>query len=365
MNVRTDSRPFRPAPLLAGLLALAVSAGTAAAQAEGRSSLEPTDDGVYVSIRYFAPPRPGREVPVVLLCHDRDGSQRDWFGFAQELQAQNMAVYTFDWRGHGESREVDPTVYMPPKIALVEEEKQRRRRRIPVVKPRVLVEDNQGVGQTARIDQREEFRDKGDWIGHFFPRDLDAVKRQMLGQHNSGQFNIQQMGVVAAGIGANLAMDWLDDSEYRSGGRVGWNQTGADVAAVVLISPYWNYEGWNITTNLPQAAETLPILMITGADRVSEKDADRIAKKLRLPDLADERAASRGNVRPESGWTRLPNTQERGVKLFNPKPVADIDRTVIGFLQNRLEKGVPASRRWQERRLDLNGGSGFGAGRAK
>ncbi|MGL4463267.1 MAG: alpha/beta hydrolase, partial [Planctomycetia bacterium] len=65
-----------------------------------------TSDGVFLGVTYWSPKEASRDTPVVMLLHSRGRSQRDWFPFAKQLYDDGIAVVTFDFRGHGESRNV-------------------------------------------------------------------------------------------------------------------------------------------------------------------------------------------------------------------------------------------------------------------
>lgn len=79
-----------------------------------------TLDGVYLNVRLWIPEKvkTPKETPIVVLLHMRGRSQRDWFPFAKFLCDKGFAVCTFDFRGHGQSRDVNPEVYVKASDAM-------------------------------------------------------------------------------------------------------------------------------------------------------------------------------------------------------------------------------------------------------
>src|SRR5262245_21420707 len=65
-----------------------------------------TDDGTTIHFTYYKS-NLGKEAPVIILLHQKDGNRLLWQargGFADALQKEGYAVITVDLREHGESK---------------------------------------------------------------------------------------------------------------------------------------------------------------------------------------------------------------------------------------------------------------------
>ena len=89
------------------------------APGQGAKDLDPpekvrfeTADGVKLHGKFYRSPTKG--APAVLMLHNigsgESSSKERWIELAKTLQ-YNFSVLTFDFRGHGESVEIDPSLY--------------------------------------------------------------------------------------------------------------------------------------------------------------------------------------------------------------------------------------------------------------
>lgn len=317
-----------------------------------------TDDGVLLSINYWSPADAGKTTPVVILLHMRGKSQLDWFPLAKELRDNGVAVVTFDFRGHGDSRAVNPEVYEDP--ATVERREQERRIRnaqgLRVVAPGSREKIRQKQDNALRpdtIDQAEEFR-SGRHFGSFLARDIQAVKRFLIHQNNAGRLNIRRLGLVAAGEGCSVAMVWLDEWEYKDPIRTGHIRQGGDLGALVLVNPIWNYAGLKAPVSFGEGSDALPILLISGDKGKSQTDAAKFARLMRIP-LPSETGS---RYRPNSVWLKI-DSALAGTDLVHA-PEFQLTGQIRDFLRGRLTADVRQG--WEKRSLDVDQG-GFGSGR--
>src|SRR5271166_482289 len=109
-------RPVRFFPaLLAGLL-LALS--TRAVRAQGGAMAKAVDiqTADFVQLKgHWLPSPQGKEGPTVLLLHafGEDCKTAGWINLAKALNAKGYAVLRFDFRGHGDSKTVEPGMPNP------------------------------------------------------------------------------------------------------------------------------------------------------------------------------------------------------------------------------------------------------------
>lgn len=338
-----------------------------------------TIDGVYLNVHYWLPDKPKnpKETPIVLMLHMRGRSQRDWFPMAKELQEKGFAVCTFDFRGHGQSREVNPEVYQPVEIAMKKAEAQAaaalRERVVPrgsrAVAEAIDARSKKPIQTTDSIDQAEEFRN-GRALAYALPIDVQTVKEFLIGKHNEGVINIQRLGIVAAEMGATIALQWMAAQEFKVVRTRGWEQVDGDLVALVLLSPMYTFDAFRAPTSFDPLGEQIPVMIGSANEGKSADEAGKVARKLRVPerkiddvnsnDEGTERTSkskSRGNQRPRSGWVMV-GSKLIGSDLLRP-PVDGLDQLIVRFLEGELTRDK--TRNWQKRVVEPDR-TGFGSG---
>jgi alpha-beta hydrolase superfamily lysophospholipase len=325
-----------------------------------------TTDGVYLSVHLWIPKNANKELPVVVLMHMRGRSQRDWFPFAKYLSENGFAACTFDFRGHGESRDVDPTIYKPPAAAmkLAEARGSGPDERVVPQGSRELLKPPPSAERTEKINERDEFR-TGRELAFALVEDVRTIKEFLLTRHNDGQFNIRRLGMVGAELGAMIAQQWMQEDEFRVGRLQGWSRRDGDLAALVLVSPMTNYWGQKMADNFNDLGQELPIMIVSGSGKAAE-EAGRVARKLRVPErpLGESgdkdkgpRIKPRGKERPNSGLFKV-KSDLVGTNLLRP-PVERLDQYIGGFLLRNLSGDK--ARNWERRAVDPDR-AGFGSG---
>jgi dienelactone hydrolase len=182
-------------------------------------------DGTPLAASYY-PSRLGNSAPTVMLIHETGRSRKDFEdpveelkgqGLAAHLQGLGYAVFSMDLRWQGQN----------PRRALTADERPK------------LLEDLQA--------------------GYFF----------LVDRHNRGDLNLEKLGVVALGDGANLVTTWA----IQPGAAITTEGKPSDVSALVLISP--NPEGFGhiLGHGLTTLAPRVPILLIAGERDNASKDA--------------------------------------------------------------------------------------------
>ena len=161
----------------------------------------------------------------------------------------------------------------------------------------------------------------------------------------------------------------MQRAEFKENRTRGWEKIDGDLAALVLISPQTAYWGQKSPWEFNHQGNELPIMIVGSKDGKSADEAERVARKLRVPEraLAPKEEAStdgkgakpkvkpRGKERPDSGLFKL-DSKLVGSDLLRPA-VEDIDRSIGGYLKDVLTR--EKSRNWELRKVDPDR-SGFG-----
>jgi hypothetical protein len=170
----------------------------APAQAAQAAPLEPpekvrfeTADGVKIHGTFYRSNAKG--APAVIMLHNikESSSKEKWIELAKTLQP-SFSVLTFDFRGHGNSVDIDPTLYL----------------RYP---------HNQRITKGANINKTKlEWKDidKGSYT--VFINDIAAAKSYLERTKNDlGLCNTQNTIVIGAEEGATLGAIWVNSEWYR------------------------------------------------------------------------------------------------------------------------------------------------------
>ncbi|MFO0877661.1 MAG: hypothetical protein U0840_09920 [Gemmataceae bacterium] len=187
--------------LLVGLvlfvMVLALSGSSRAQGAKNTKNIDfKTYDGVTIQGTFY-PNASGKRDAVVMLLHDIDlkkggsSQQEGWSDLAAALQEAGYPVLTFDFRGFGESKEVNPDEFW--------KESQNTN----------LVRG--GVKKPSQIDHK-----------NFNPRyipylvnDIAAAKAYLDRQNDQKACNTSSLIVIGAGEGATLGSLWLAHEARR------------------------------------------------------------------------------------------------------------------------------------------------------
>ena len=293
-----------------------------------------TEDGVYLTAEFWPAPKPSRQAAVVMLLHQIGKTRRAFVPLADQLQKEGYAVVAFDFRGHGDSRRINPEVYDAANGTIAPS------------------------GGGDEIHYATAFRRGKDYES--LMGDITAVKNFLLTKNNAERLNIKQLGVIGAGpVSCNLALRFARE-EFVGGGKPGFIQRGDDLHALVLISPVRNYKGLQAVTSFGKGGDKLPIMIVSSDAPKSESEASRLARTLHVPESVDEKKSKRrvakSNDREASVWMKFPGV-ESGMDLL--KPDSDVTDQVLAYLQYRLEP--ERTREWSTRKIGRPGT--FGAGR--
>lgn len=184
-----------------------------------RVEIETKDNFLLVGDLYFAPQKkPPR--PLVVLLHSYGMKASDWGGLASDLRLNNYNVLALDLRGHGRSTRTSSLKY-------------------------------KSVNSFTGADWRK------------FPSDvitsIDFIKK------NYHSINADEYYLIGADIGASAAVLAANIMKNKP-------------KKMVLISPYSNFKGLDITPFVPKLTKTPIMVMASSADKTSAAQADIVSR---------------------------------------------------------------------------------------
>src|SRR5262245_46325348 len=210
----------------------------------------------------------GKDSPAVILLHKygSDRSKGDWDTLARALQKKGYCVIAFDFRGHGESRSVEPNFW---KVAVNNE----------------LVTHRPGADK-SRIDVKDFKPGYLPWLVN----DIQAVRKFLEVKNDSGELNINSLFLIGAQEGASLGM-LFTTTEWNRTYTTGFTalQTagvqhiaGQDIAGCVWLSLVqrpnnisFDINAW--ARNSPGMRERTPFFLLYGEqDRSAQQTADGV-----------------------------------------------------------------------------------------
>ena len=233
---------LRPSTLGLSLLALvALLAGSPVSSfAQEKKELPPpephtliTDDGLNLAITYYRA-NAGKETPVVVLLHMKDGNRFVWKSFAERLHKENYAVITVDLRGHGESRGAGAAP-LPAGGAGGGNANQ------PATKDTKKGDAPKKAADTPKKPATTTATLKPVDYANMVALDLEAVKKFIFQENEAEKLNMNKMAIVGAEMSAAVAAyyavrDW-SKTPHPDGVPGAQTPRGQDVRALVLISP--------------------------------------------------------------------------------------------------------------------------------
>ena len=151
----------------------------------------PTADGVDIHGTFYQAAQ--RNAPAVILLHaigEHSGKQ-NWVHLAEELQKAGYSVLTFDFRGHGNSKTVDPEIFwkFKPNAALVK-------------------------GAQKKLSEI----DLQTMVTGYYPvlfNDIAAARAYLENKNYKGACNVASTILIGADSGAALGALWLNSEWYR------------------------------------------------------------------------------------------------------------------------------------------------------
>lgn len=186
--------------LVAGVFALALPTllpWTGHAQDKGEKVRIPTVDGVDLNAKFYAC-KDGKikTPPTVLMLHPlgESSAKKPWIALAEKL-SEKAAVLTFDFRGHGQSTEIDPDLFW----------------KVPF--NRVHVKN--AASAAANSKNSIEFKELMTSYYTAFVNDIAACKAYLDRKNDTGACNTSSFILVGAEDGATLGAIWLNSEYHR------------------------------------------------------------------------------------------------------------------------------------------------------
>lgn len=304
------------------LFAALFAASVALAQDEKESELpEPEDfqlttrDGVVLHGTYYASER-GKKAPVLVMLHELGGDRRDYEGLALLLQKAGHACVAIDLRGHGDSTTV--------------------------------------VGTSRKLNW-QDFRTPAPFA-LMVTNDMEAVKSYLVEGNNKGEFNINKTCVVGARMGAAIGITWTQ-ADWSAPTLLTVGKQGQDVRGLILLSPSFNVNGFNISPAMrflrsnKAIAQQISVQIhvggrSTGGRNTELADAKRIFNMLKPFHKVEVEKDE--DYKHKSLWYHVyEETSLQGTKLLKSdrKLIADrrqLEEWILAFLHIRLvEKDFP------------------------
>jgi predicted esterase len=274
-----------------------------------------TIDGV--ELRAFFYQSSKKNAPTILVLHNLGSHSqvKGWKDLAAALQP-SYSVMLFDFRGHGESKEVDPTVFWK-------------------YEPNRLAAKQGGTpGKGATIDYKNF-----DTTGNYYPvlvNDIAAVKGFLDRRSDSGGCNTSSFILIGDGKGAALGAIWLNSEYHRYRMNIGAvgitidnRPEGKDTIAAIFLSPTNKLGKRRLTLSsiLDQAGrqQATPMVFMYGD---SDEDSKTIAKGL-------EKALkpAKGPSPKYTGAVSLGKTKLAGAEMLEQKSLK-VDTAILKYLEN-------------------------------
>jgi alpha-beta hydrolase superfamily lysophospholipase len=243
-----------------------------AQQSAGKIARFPSADGVELRGTFFAG---DKQSATVLLLHDleEDSHGKTWRSLANALHRKGHAVLLFDFRGHGDSTEVDAAEFWSSRYP----------------SNRYLVRGfPQGEISHKNFDSR------------YYPvlaNDITAAKAYLDRRNDDGQCNSSNLVVIGAGAGATLGGLWMNAewrrhelrpaSFPRQAPQLEASPQGKNILCAMWLSIDAKLGSRNVNLpallDLPGRHGEVPMVLMHGEnDELGEKQATACAKRLNL-----------------------------------------------------------------------------------
>jgi pimeloyl-ACP methyl ester carboxylesterase len=194
--MRSPRRLFAGLTLLAGLLvSLAaprppLSGAQEGTETRGEKVRFTTVDGVEIQGMFYQGKK--RNGPTVMMLHalGEDSRKKAWTSLAETLNTADCSVLTFDFRGHGQSTTIDPSLFWkyPRNAASV-----------------------RGAPKKESLD----FKDMGKDYYPVLVNDIAAAKAFLDNRNDTGACSTSNLIVLGAETGATLGAIWLNAEWHR------------------------------------------------------------------------------------------------------------------------------------------------------
>jgi hypothetical protein len=324
---------------------LAFSHGPALAQdkeAGGEKIRIPTIDGVDLHATFFSSKNPKvKNPPVIIMLHPlgENSTKKPWVTLAESLRSQ-ATVVTFDFRGHGQSTDVDPQKFWSLPLTLC-------------TNPALATFNATNIkgGQQGARTQKATIEFK-EFTSSYYPaliNDISAVRCYLDRQNDAGKCNTSSIIVLGAETGATLGAIWVNSEWHRH--RMIQNPVnlfmapdtkseGRDIIGCVWLSPTSQLGNRTVsfgsTLDLPLRVNAVPMVFMYGEE--DKKGAAVAAGALKFKTSANKAKYTLTDKVP------IPKTDLTGIALLQKS--LGVDKAIAKYLDDVIDaKG----REWTER----------------
>lgn len=224
-----------------------------------------TSDGIAITAWYYAPWNGSEEDPPkaatpVIIVHDLLGSHESVEPLALALQRKGMAVISPDLRGHGESRGRSNAAGQAA-----------AGQKNSIEAGQLRKADLESIAAVAGGTVREQAAVQGD---------LEVVRAWLAGRAGDGSIDMKRLCVVASGLGATIAAQWVANDWAWGERPLASGPQGGFIRGLVLVSPVWANKGVSLTPVLasPAFRGEIPLLLIAGT---GDRDTTRLFDQLK------------------------------------------------------------------------------------
>jgi alpha-beta hydrolase superfamily lysophospholipase len=328
--------------LALGILALALLCHPEASRADSKRHTIETIDGVKLKANLWTG---GKDGATVILLHNFDKTGGDstkdgWNALAEALNKAGHTVISFDFRGHGQSLEVDPDKFWHAEFGYNSKYVKFKR-------------DKEGKLPTTITT--------ADITPNYYPflvNDISAVRAFLDKQNDAGNINTKNIIVIGAGQGATLGALWME-SEMRRRQAVPNNPligvqasltlppgafqfkepAGRDLAAGIFLTPSPTLGGQNVPLQswLKDLGKEhkVPLAFISGKD---DKDGSKYALTLLTSISPNYKVdAPPPKELPFTGEKTIADTKLKGSELLTAE-LGTQDWIVKDYLKPMIEK---------------------------
>ena len=285
-------------------------------QASGEKQTIRSSDGWPIVFTYYKPESAGENTPAVILLHKIKGNRLVWKSFAKRLQTLGYAVFAVDLRKHGESK--------PAAGAAVSSGKKKKKK-----SPR-------------NVDLKKQDYER------MVTRDLEALKKFILAEHQAKKLNVRKMAIIAAQESAPIAIafayrDWKKRPHDDHAQLQLKTPRGQDVRALVLLSPNDKVPGISSGNAISYLkTRRIAVFIAYGAeDSLDDDQSEKMFKKF---------AGAKGNAQ-RMELHKYARVKFRGTDMLRLRSRIKLQEQMLSFL-NKHVKSPPAE--WRDRRSRLS-----------
>jgi hypothetical protein len=337
-----SSRRASLAAGLAGIVLALLVVAQVHGQEKPKSITFKTADGVTLSGTLYAAKK-SKDGAVVLLLHDFDSkkggssAQGGWGALAKSLQDAGYHVLSFDFRGFGDSKEVNAETFWKHKHNL------------------------NASTKAINPNKPPETIDFKNFSRSYYPylvNDIAAAKAYLDRANDRKEVNSSNLLIVGAGQGATLGAMWLANESYRRRDKNPKGQFAPqpnladpevqDVGGCVWLTPTQSIENRNvggaIKTWLAVAGRTNKVPMAFYYGKNDKTGGNLAAEWVKAVKGIDAKISKDLNV----AAVPIDGTNLTGSKLLD----SSVNKKIIGHLDKMLD--VRGSREQRDKKVEDN-----------